>query len=234
MKPLKRMSLKDIVIDKLHKHIAEHGLQPGDRFLNEKEIIQLSGVSRTVVREALKALESVGVLRIKPGDGIYVSESSIHDLVNQFSFRWSRDRSRMLELLETRKMLELAALELIINRLNAGEITVSLNELDENTERMAKAIEQKQSIMDMDIEFHRHLFRLTGNQTFYELSEVITQYFDEIRERRTKRAYGDTLQEHIQMVRLIKLKDLEGAKTLMIKHLRPLEELIKEDGCVID
>lgn len=230
MKPLKRMNLKDVVIEKLHQYIVEQQLRPGDRFLNEKEIISLTGVSRTVVREALKAMEAVGVLLIKPGDGIFVHESSVQHLVNQFSFRWSKDQSKMLELLETREMLELSAIELIIKRMNMNPETVEFKELDTRIEQMAHAIRLRQSIMDQDIEFHRTLFKMTGNQTFYELSEIITQYFDEIRERRTSQAegYGETLSDHTKLVHLIKQKDLEGAKNMMVKHLSPLRHLIME------
>ncbi|GGD56395.1 FadR/GntR family transcriptional regulator [Paenibacillus nasutitermitis] len=231
MKPLKRMSLKDVVIRKLHDYIAEHGLQPGDRFLNEKEIVHLVGASRTVVREALKAMEAVGVVRIKPGDGVFVNESSVHHLVNQFSFRWSRDRTRMLELLETRTMLELSAIELIVMRRcenQASPIAVDFREIDANLEQMERAIQLKKSLVEDDIEFHRTLFRMTGNRTFYELSEVITQYFNEVRERRISEAdgYGSTFVEHARIVQLLKQSDAEGAKKAMIDHLSPLKEMI--------
>lgn len=230
MKPLKRMSLKDIVIQKLHNYIKEHVLQPGDRFLNEKEIIELVGVSRTVVREALKAMEAVGVLLIKPGDGIYINESSVQHLVSQFSFRWSKDQSRMLELMETRMILELSALELIVRRLNETSISpaVDFKDIDGNLKRMAKAIALKKSIIEEDIEFHRTLFQMTGNQTFYELSEVITQYFNEIRASRLSRAdgYGHTLEEHTRIVHFLKQRDIEGAKKEMADHLKPLQDLI--------
>lgn len=232
MKPIKRMSLKDVVVRKLQKYIADEQLQPGDRFLSEKEIIGLVGVSRTVVREALKAMESVGALRIKPGDGIYVNEASVEHLVSQFSFRWARDQSRMLELLETRTMLELSAIDLIVKRLNAQQVSPSADfaGLEVNLEAMAKEIKLKKSIVESDVEFHRLLFRLTGNQTFYELSEVITQFFDEVRARRMSAAegYGKTLAEHEQIVRLLKEKDAEAAKAAMVKHLWPLEEIITD------
>jgi GntR family transcriptional repressor for pyruvate dehydrogenase complex len=232
MKPLKRLNLKDIVVEKLHKYIVDKQLQPGDRFLNEKEIIHLVGVSRTVVREALQALEAVGVLQIKPGDGIFVYESSMRHLVKQFAFRWSRDQTRMLELLETRLMLELSAIDLVVKRgiTKATFKIEQLNELDDNIEQMARAIERNQPIINEDIDFHRILFKLTGNQTFYELSEVITQYFDEVRLTRLseEKGYGQTLIEHQQIVSCIKQKDSEGAKKVMIKHLSPLKEIIMD------
>lgn len=232
MKPLKRMNLKDIVVEKLHKYIVDKQLQSGDRFLNEKEIIHMVGVSRTVVREALQALEAVGVLLIKPGDGIFVSESSMQHLVKQFAFRWSRDQTRMLELLETRLMLELSAIDLVVKRLIAKTtfIIAELKELDDSIEQMARAIERNEPIINEDIHFHRILFKLTGNQTFYELSEVITQYFDEVRTTRLseQRGYGQTLIEHQQIASFIKQKDSEGAKKVMIKHLSPLKEIIMD------
>lgn len=229
MKPLKRMSLKDVVVEKLHKYIVDHKLQPGDRFLNEKEIIQLTGVSRTVVREALKAMEAVGVLRIKPGDGVFVDESSMDHLISQYAFRWSRNQSRMLELLETRMMLELSAIELIVRRQQTRPgVAEELDQLETQLERMASAIRLKRPIIEEDVAFHRTLFRLTGNQTFYELSEIITQYFDELRQSRMSEAgaYGHTLSEHAELVDLIRRQETEQAKQVMIEHLNPLREII--------
>ncbi|MFD0713544.1 FadR/GntR family transcriptional regulator [Paenibacillus sp. GCM10027626] len=230
MKPLKRMSLKDVVIQKLQQYMTEHQLQPGDRFLNEKEMIQLTGVSRTVVREAIKALEAVGVLHVKPGDGIFVSEASVEHLVNQFSLRWLRDPSRMEELLETRTMLELAALEIIIGNADSAKLAAGIQQLEANMAQMRAAIERKQSIIGLDVEFHRLLFKLTGNQTFYELSEVIVQFFDEVRKSRLSapEGYGGTVNDHAEIVRCLQERQLDKAKEAMIRHISPLQKIIEQ------
>jgi DNA-binding FadR family transcriptional regulator len=219
MEPLIRKSLKDVVIDKVKQYIVENDLKAGDRFLNEKEIVDMLKVSRTVVREALKSLETIGILKLKPGDGIYVSTASLQQLMDQFYFRWLGDRKKMRELLETRIILELAAVELAVSKATPQQ----LQELDEWNDRMEQAIRDKQPIFDTDIGFHRTIFKITGNDTFYELSEVINLFFSEIRSNIAFPSYGHTLEDHRLITESIRAKAVTQAKEAMSMHLNQLK-----------
>ncbi|KRG14018.1 hypothetical protein ACA29_06520 [Lederbergia galactosidilytica] len=70
----RKPTLSEIVIERIKTHIAEHQYQSGDQLPSEKEMIQMLGVSRTAVREALKSLQSQGIIEIRPGVGLFVTE----------------------------------------------------------------------------------------------------------------------------------------------------------------
>ena len=71
-------SVFDAVQDALKTHIVEHGLRPGDMLEPEGRIAERLGVSRVTVREAVKALSSLGILESRRGSGVFVRESLTH------------------------------------------------------------------------------------------------------------------------------------------------------------
>lgn len=216
MDTLIRKSLKDVAIDNIKAYIVEHRLQPGDPFPNEKEIIELLGVSRTVVREALKSLETLGILKLKPGDGIFVGSATLAPLMDQFYMRWFGDTKKMVELQEIRTVLELAAIDMVVLRAEDQE----LEQLEGWNERMEQAIRESSPLVELDIGFHRTLFKLTGNETFYEFSEVISKFFTEVRQKRLSVSGGRvTLDDHRRITRCIRERKAAEAKEYMLKHL---------------
>ena len=72
--PLKKVTLTEQVMERLAGMITSGQLKPGDKLPNERDLAELFGVTRSRVREALRALSLVGMLTIKPGDGSFVSE----------------------------------------------------------------------------------------------------------------------------------------------------------------
>lgn len=216
MDALIRKSLKDVAIEQIKQYIVEHQLKPGDPFPNEKEIIELLGVSRTVVREALKSLETLGILRLKPGDGIFVADATLAPLMDQFYMRWLGSTKKMVELHEIRTVLELAAIDMVVQRADAQ----ALAQLDEWNERMERAIRDSLPLVELDIGFHRTLFKLTGNETFFEFSEVIGKFFTEVRQKRLSSSGGHvTLDDHRRITRCIRERKAAEAKEHMLKHL---------------
>jgi DNA-binding FadR family transcriptional regulator len=96
-------------------------------------------------------------------------------------------------------------------------------------DEMAKRIEQRQVPSEEDLQFHQCLFKATGNETYYQFSEVLTDFFITIREVHFGNV-DDTklsLVEHRNIVKKIKLKDTDGAKREMEHHLRPLRKYIE-------
>ena len=65
-------SLVEQVMDKIMEHVAEHKLQPGDKIPTEKELVELFGVSRSTVREAICQLQNLGVLSVRQGKGSFL------------------------------------------------------------------------------------------------------------------------------------------------------------------
>jgi DNA-binding FadR family transcriptional regulator len=220
-----RMNLSQIVSERIKGYILDNELKAGDKLPSEKQLIDSLGVSRTVVREALKSLETVGFIKIKTGDGIYVDGLSLKPVLDQVSFRWKQDDRRMRELLATRRILELGAVEMAIERYDLEAIEL----LESRNREMAAKIAKGELPMEEDLQFHRALFRATGNETFFELSEVLTDFFTNIRKLHLGKVEDSkkSLIEHSNLIRAIREKNTADAKQEMERHLKPLLRYMK-------
>lgn len=219
-----KLNLSRIASDRIKAYITDNNLEAGSKLPSEKQFVEMLNVSRTVVREALKSLETLGIVKIKSGDGIYVNTISLKPVIDQVSFQWKENKKRMKELLATRRILELGAIEMAVEEYNLDII----DQMESCNRRMEEKMRKKQSSIDEDIEFHRLLFQATANETYYELSEVITEFFTAIREVHLSQAAAlkQSLQEHSNIVRFIREKETDQAKQEMEKHLRPLRQYI--------
>ncbi len=220
-----RNNLSRIVSDRIKQYIVDNNLTAGSKLPSEKQFTEMLDVSRTVVREALKSLETLGILKIKSGDGIYVDEVSLRPVIDQVSFHWRDDKKRMKELLATRRVLELGAIEMAIEQYNLEII----EQMELCNERMEEKMLRKQSSIEEDIAFHRLLFKATENDTYYELSEVVIDFFNAIRQVHLSKADAlrQSLEEHRSVVRYIREKNAAKAKEEMEKHLQPLKHYIQ-------
>lgn len=218
-------NLSRIVSERIKEYIINHNLEAGSKLPSEKQFVEMLNVSRTVVREALKSLETLGIIKIKSGDGIYVNETSLRPVIDQVSFQWKENKQRMQELLATRRVLEFGAIEMAIDQYNLEII----GQMEQCNDRMEEKMLKKESSIEEDIAFHRLLFKATGNETYYELSEVITDFFNAIREVHLSKAEAlkHSLEEHRNVVRYIREKNAEKAKQEMAKHLQPLRSYIE-------
>ncbi|MCI1958056.1 MAG: GntR family transcriptional regulator [Clostridia bacterium] len=76
IKPLKKVTLTEQVMEQIANMVTSGSLKPGDKLPNEREMAQSFHVTRSRVREALRALSLIGMIEIKPGDGSFVSKEN--------------------------------------------------------------------------------------------------------------------------------------------------------------
>ena len=110
---MKRTSLVDVAVEKLKEYIAEHQFGKGDKLPSEKMLVEQLGVSRTVVREAISRLQQSGLIQVKSGSGMFITEKNKH-LSMLFESHMKVHGFKIKELLEVRKILELGAIRLLI------------------------------------------------------------------------------------------------------------------------
>jgi DNA-binding FadR family transcriptional regulator len=104
------MAVTDEAIEKLKGMIVSGELRPGERLPREADLATSLGLSRSSLREAVRALSLVRILDVRQGDGTYVSSLAADSLLDALNFivEFHRDAS-VLELLEVRRILEPAA-----------------------------------------------------------------------------------------------------------------------------
>lgn len=223
--PVKKTSLVDIVIERVKQYIVDHDLEPGDRFLTEKELTDQLQVSRTVVREALISLQAVGVLTVKRGGGVFIADATLRSINTILKHHYDTYGVKIRELIETRKIMELGALRLIIEK----EVAVDLAELHDINHSYYESIINKKDTKKFDQLFHQSLMKATGNQTYYNLSEIISEYFQLVKIDlvNDETALLHSYEQHLEILNAIKSLDLLSAQEITIEHFNPVFEFIE-------
>ena len=228
MLKVQKSSLVDIVIDRMKAYVSENNLQPGDKFLTEKELVQKLEVSRTVVREAIISLQSIGILTAQQGGGIYIADSQLGGIRTILKHHYETYGVEVKELLEIRKILELGALRLIIE----NEIEVDFVRLTELNQSYKAGIYTAGDMKTLDAAFHKQLIKETSNESFFNLSNIINQYFSLtkidliIEEQEFLTAY----EEHQRIISALQGKDLTTAQAIMTSHFQPVFKWIDQEG----
>ncbi|XTP53627.1 GntR family transcriptional regulator [Niallia sp. Krafla_26] len=117
------------------KHIIEdNGLTPGDRLPSERELSERLHVGRSSVREALRALELLGLIETRRGEGTYIRDFKDHQLIPLLStFILQGDKSKR-DVIETKTLIEKDCLSLVLNRqLKEDHLNRLLDEVDDDT-----------------------------------------------------------------------------------------------------
>jgi len=210
-----RSTLYDIVSQKIKTYIADHHLAPGDKLPAERELAAQFEVSRSVLREAMRTLASVGVVTIRHGEGTFVQAPSLAPTMEHLLLQWQSVNKPLSELLELRSIVEQAAAEQAV--IHATEDDVAI------LERLASAIaecgEDPKQIKNSDIAFHQALVQATHNELFAQMSGIIIDYFTKLSPPAMSSAeIAQAAQDHRQIASAVKAKNSSLAKELLRGH----------------
>ncbi|ANU47066.1 GntR family transcriptional regulator [Enterocloster clostridioformis] len=169
---IQRTSLQSEIIRYIQNYIQENGLKPGDRLPSQEKLIEMMGVSRTSLREAMKTLEARNVLEAKNGKGIYVGSQEVNNLLRLIDF--AKEKELLLDTLEVRKILEREILRMVIHSVTQEE----LEELGAITRVLMAKFRRGEQQTAEDKKFHYTIYRLSHNQVMYQLILSISGVMD--------------------------------------------------------
>ena len=169
LSPIKRgESLPDYVRHNIQKYIIENELKPGDAIPSENELSRRLRVGRNSVREAVKALESLGVLETRRGSGIYVREFSLDPLLDGLQYQFLSDLRELRDFIQVRVVLELGMIESALQHMTDKQVEL----LEAIVERMRVRAERGESFPEQDREFHHYLFEPGENSIILKMLDV--------------------------------------------------------------
>ncbi|MFC7305339.1 FadR/GntR family transcriptional regulator [Streptomyces monticola] len=167
--------------ERIKKLIIDRRLPSGASLPTEPELMELLGVSRNSVREALKALQAMGIVEIRHGFGTYVGPMSVAPMIEGLTFRTVaghyRGEDSLLQLLELREAVETG----LIGRLAGRVPATDLAELDALVDRMEHEAQSGAVAAETDRAFHATLHRGLGNPLLGEVLEAFWQAFHRVR-----------------------------------------------------
>ena len=193
--------------------------RPGDRLPTEREMAQQFGVSRVTVRDALRALEANGLVRVKVGGqgGPYVSAPDIELLSDSFSTHLHLRGTTFHDLAEARQALETTAAQLAAQRATAQDLS-ALEDAIQGPARPRKASDTGASSLD----FHTALVIAAHNQAllamFGATRTLIQEAFDQLHAQQPDMADA-ARNTHTELYAAISEHDSERAGALMRQHL---------------
>ncbi len=229
LKPITKTRLSEAAIEQIKEMIVDRNLEPGAKLPSERELVTSFGISRSSIREALRMLEIMGLVEVKPGKGVYV-KGLTGDLFMPLSSLLSSHRETLNHHFEARLLLEPAAAALAAKRASNNDI----KRLKKIT-KIFKENLKKENLIELiraDIEFHRLIANATNNETIEVLMNTITRYNFEgwKMSLRTKERPANTVIEHGKILEAIASGDEKKAKSAMRFHLKEAVKNLQKAG----
>lgn len=223
-----RMSLTDKAIDRIRDLIGSGDLQPGAKLPPEQQLAAELGLSRNLMREAVKALVVARVLEIRRGDGTYVTSLEPEVLLSGISSAVELLRGEtLLELTEVRRLFEPIATGLAATRISDPELL----EVEQHLNAMRAAHDDVELLNEHDAAFHRAVVAATGNATLTTLLEGISSRTIRARVWRglvDEDAASRTLAEHEAIYQALVSRDAALAQAAALMHVSTTERWLRE------
>ncbi len=212
------------IVDQVRDLISSGRLGPGDRLPSERELAQTFRVGRSTVREAIRSMESLGLIEVRPGEGTFLAGASVKQGRDPLTANLYRTWSTQLKLFEVRAVLEPGLARLAARRASA-----------EQTDRMRDAlkgqearVEHGEAYVKEDGAFHLLIAEASGNEILLRIVDELMGLLEETRHSSWKR--GDrpnrSLKQHWAILQAIEERNPTMAERRMREHIRSIERIV--------
>jgi len=193
--------------------------EPGDVRLDERQLAQDLGISRTPVREAMAQLEREGFVRSVPRRGIYVVRKTKQEVIELIT-AWAALESMAARLItQNAADEEIATLHRMFTKFENGELHARLDEYSE-----------------VNIEFHQSIIRMSRNRVLIDLAENLFTHMRMIR----RKTIGEedradrSIRDHLNIIQALEARDTERAEDLVRNHALGLAEHVARHADHLD
>ena len=224
----------ETVVSAVEEAIADGRYVPGARLPSERLLAENFGVSRVVIREAMRALESRGYVRVRQGSGTYISASGVRALSQDVTLRLELEEASLVELYVVRQSLELASARLAADH-GTTEHVDKLDALIEDTRKLTQDgifdFEDYVRFMHLDEEFHLAVAVASGNRALISLLSAVLPLFtlgrkelmrkgDRVERFGSPERLALVVQEHSDMTTALRNRDGRAAEYFMYGHMQ--------------
>ncbi len=220
LRAVKPRRIHEEIVAQIREQLAEGLLKPGDQLPSERELSEKFQVSRTSVREGIRTLESLGLVKIKSGDGTYIA-SSFQTLLSPLTSVILQQKDVLLDIFEAREIIEPEMAALAAKRADPEEIDQMTAILDQQARQIAAG----GTGMEEDSAFHSMVAQAAKNKVILKLNDSIVGSLRETRERslQTHGRPARSLAGHRKILEAIRAKNPARARRAMLEHLRANE-----------
>ena len=222
--PIRTKRLYEEIVEQIKQLITDGKLRPGDKLLAERELAERFQVSRASVREAIRTLEMLGVIDIRPGEGTFIRGTEADDIIRPLAMFLAVERNSLLDMFEMRRIFETATASLAAER-------ATLEELDQ-IEAMLENMKERLNVQDpekgeeYDAAFHYAVAESSHNSLLTKLFKTVSEEFAKANSVARRQLYHDNIEnaqklidQHSEIFAAIRSRSPEEASRAMLAHL---------------
>ncbi|WP_243286203.1 FadR/GntR family transcriptional regulator [Geothrix terrae] len=222
--PIKTKRLYEEIVDQIKHLIAEGKLKPGDKLLAERDLADRFQVSRASVREAIRTLEMLGIIDIRPGEGTFVRGTETDDIIRPLAMFLAVERNSLLDMFEMRRIFETATASLAAQRATFEELDQIESMLANMRERLN--LQDSEKGEEFDAAFHYAVAEATHNSLLIKLFKTVSEEFAKANSVARRQLYQDNVQnaqriidQHSEILQAIRSGSPQKASEAMLAHL---------------
>lgn len=220
LSPIKNTKVYEQVIEQIKAMIADGTLKKGDKLPAERELVEKLQVSRTSIREAMRAMEIIGLIESKQGGGNFVREDFENNLFEPLSIMFMLEKGDPKEIIELRKIIEVETVALAAMRITDEELE-SIGNIIQDLKNSAN----EENAVKIDKRFHYEIAKASKNSLIISILNAISSLIDAyIKDARTRilEDEGNKVllsSQHEKVYLALKKHDAAEAEEAMKQHL---------------
>jgi GntR family transcriptional repressor for pyruvate dehydrogenase complex len=216
--PIQKTKVYEAIVEQIKANIEDGVWPEGMQLPSERELAEQLNIGRPSVREALRVLEVMGYIEIRPGQGTFVTERSAQSQHIQLLESMLQEDNHVVELLEVREFFEPQIALIAAQSATEDDI----KHMESIVERMEAVVADGGTGVDENIEFHLALTKAVGNRVLLQIHQLLlylsrdpVEDFFQVPGRLVR-----SLEGHREILEAIKERNPQKAQRRMLEHLR--------------
>jgi GntR family transcriptional regulator, transcriptional repressor for pyruvate dehydrogenase complex len=224
--PIERITLSAATFERLITNVVHGTWKAGQQIPTERVLCQQLGIARNSLREALKAMELIGMLESKVGEGTFVcprSEFLSRPLLWAFT---GTNHAELADLMEARALMEADLAGLAAERATSSE----LESIEETIHAMEQHIAGRETVLESDMAFHLCVGQAAHNEVLANAAQLlrnVLKYWIHLK-LMMGRIPAQALERHREIYHAISSRDVHASRSLMQEHLNETTILITQ------
>lgn len=167
----RNVTMSTRIVNIIKDNLVSGNIKAGDKLPKESELMEILGVSRTPLREAIKVLEAIGIVEIKRGEGMFISKNNALGGLNPLVFSLILHSDNIDALIEFRQQFEVLMINILKSK---GSFDIDKIEAvyHSQVERMNHGLSMEE-LVEIDLEFHYAVMYETDNPFIIEIGKTI-------------------------------------------------------------
>lgn len=228
LRVIKKTRIHEEVVTQIHQLIRQGKLKAGDQLPSERELAETFKVSRTSVREALRTLETKGLIISRTGMGNFVADLPIESLVAPLAKLLIEEKAALADIFELRKLIEPHIAALAAERATIRDI----ERMKAILEKQSAAVSRGDTGLEADAELHFTIGKATQNQALEKLVSGLMEILSHSREEslQTLDRRKASIESHRKILSAIAQHNGTKAQEAMFRHIEQVEDNVLSGG----